>query len=92
MKKVNRRSDMLLLVTSAKSKGLEFPREGQSWNAFEREGVSLGYKNSRLISPVFAVGARAENFCGIYEQPDVFARIFSDPKKQGLEFTLNPFK
>lgn len=44
------------------------------------------------MAPVFAAGARAENFCGIYDQSDILSRLFSGPKKQGLEFTIiNPF-
>lgn len=90
--KTKRNNDMLFIVTSAEAKGTELPLSGKQWGQFEKNGKYIHYKNGKLMGAVFAVGARAENFCGIYNQSDLLTRIFSGPKQQGLEFTfLNPF-
>ncbi len=85
--------NVLVLVTTAGSKNVEFPRSGQQWAKFEKKGKYLLNKKSQLISTTFATGARAENFCGMYEQNEILARIFSGPKQQGLELAIiNPFE
>jgi hypothetical protein len=87
-----RNDDFMLLITSSAVKNPSFPRQGREWQAYEKSGRYLQNKKSQLISPLFVYGARAENFCGIYDQSQILARIFSGAKKQGLEFTiLNPF-
>lgn len=88
-----KRNDMLVLLTTASAKGIEFPRSGKEWQEFETTGKYLVSKKTKLISTVFASGARAENFCGIYEQSKILSRIFSGAKQQGLELAIiNPFE
>lgn len=85
-------NNMLVLLTTAESKNVEFPRSGKQWQAFENKGKFFINKKSQLISTVFASGARAENFCGIYDQSNILPRIFSGSKQQGLELRIiNPF-
>jgi hypothetical protein len=87
-----KRTDMLVLVTTAGTKNIEFPRSGRQWQAFEKNGSFLANKKTTLISTVFATGARAENFCGIYDQSNILSRVFSGAKQQGLELAIiNPF-
>jgi hypothetical protein len=87
-----KRTDMLVLVTTAGSKNIEFPRSGRQWQTFEKNGKFLTNKKTTLMSTVFASGARAENFCGIYDQSDILSRVFSGAKQQGLELAIiNPF-
>lgn len=91
--KASKSSDMLVLLTTAGSYGVDFPRSGKEWQKFEQNGRFFKTKNQKLISSVFASGARAENFCGIYDQSQILARIFSGAKRQGLEFSIiNPFE
>lgn len=86
-------TDVLVLLTSAQTKNVEFPRYGNEWKTFEKTGKLIQNKKSQLISTVFASGARAENFCGIYDQSDILTRIFSGAKQQGLELAIiNPFE
>jgi hypothetical protein len=88
----NRSSDVLLLLTTAENRNVEFPLAGKKWEEFEKTGKGFINKNAQLISTVLASGARAENFCGVYDQSDILSRIFSGPKQQGLELTIiNPF-
>ncbi len=85
-------SNMLVLVTSSNSLDLNFPKSGKQWKKFERGSKNLKINHSKLVSSVFATGARAENFCGIYGQSQILSRIFSGAKQQGLEFSIiNPF-
>lgn len=89
----SKRNDVLVLVTSAASRSVEFPRSGRQWKSYETKGRNLISKKSQLVSSLFASGARAENFCGIFEQDQILPRIFSGAKQQGLEFSIiNPFK
>lgn len=89
----SKRNDMLVLLTTAASSNVEFPRSGKQWQNFEKSGKYLINKKSQLISSVFASGARAENFCGIYDQSNMLTRIFSGAKQQGLELAIiNPFE
>ncbi len=84
--------NMLILLTSASSQGLDFPKRGNQWKEFEKSGRYLNQKKSKLISTVMASGARAENFCGIYNQSEILTRVFSGSKQQGLELAIiNPF-
>jgi hypothetical protein len=92
-KLASKRNDMLVLLTSSEVKELNFPKTGAEWSKFEKSSKLLGVRNTKLISSVFANGARAENFCGIYDQSQILSRIFSGAKQQGLEFSIiNPFE
>ena len=85
-------SDMLVLVTTAEGQNIDLPRSGAGWKNFEKRTKFLKNSHSKLVSNVFASGARAENFCGMYEQNDILKRMFSGAKQQGLEFSIiNPF-
>lgn len=84
--------NMLVLLTTAEGIEVDFPKQGLAWQKLEKKRSNIRTRNSKLISPVFASGARAENFCGIYDQSQILSRIFSGTKQQGLEFSIiNPF-
>ena len=85
--------DTLVLVTSGEAYQLEFPAMGKKWAQYEKKGRNVLYKRSSLLAPIFASGARAENFCGIYEESEIINRMISIPKKSSLYlFMSNPFK
>ena len=84
--------EMLVLLTTAEGVEVDFPKQGLAWQKLESMRSKIRTKNTKLISPVYATGARAENFCGIYDQSQILSRIFSGAKQQGLEFSIiNPF-
>jgi len=88
----SKQQDMLVLLTTAEGIEVDLPESGLAWKKFDASKAKLSVKNSKLLSPVFASGARAENFCGIYDQSQILSRIFSGAKQQGLEFSIiNPF-
>jgi hypothetical protein len=88
----NKRSDVLVLVTSSDVKSAQFPLAGKQWSEFEKNGKNLAFNNKRLVGTSWAHGARAENFCGFYEESQVFERIMNGPEQQGLELKIiNPF-
>ena len=76
----------LILVSSSGARNVEFPQRGQNWENFQ-EGAIL-YKRSSLMSPVWASGPGAENFCGIYEESDIYNRILWRPTRGLLERSL----
>jgi len=77
--------DMLVLITSSNSINIELPEQGSNWLEFEKEGRYTLFHNSSLLSPVFSYGARAENFCGIFEQSEMLMRIMKEPTENNLE-------
>lgn len=86
-------NDYLILVTSGDSRFVDMPDQGKAWYEFEKNGTSLQMKRNKLTNLVIATGARAENFCGMYEDSDIFERLLSGPKQLGLELKfINPFK
>lgn len=90
---ISENKDALLLVTGLNSLDINYPLEGKRWEQYLKRGKFISSNKSELVSPVMALGARAENFCGIYNQSEVLTRIFSGAKQQGLELKfINPFK
>ena len=92
-KLASKSNDVLVLLSGAESLNVDFPRAGREWRSYVKKARYLRVINSKLLSPVFASGARAENFCGVYDQSQLLSRIFSGSKQQGLEFSIiNPFE
>lgn len=86
-------SETLVLMTTSDSRYIDMPDQGKSWYEFEKSGTNVQAKRTELMNMVVATGARAENFCGIYDDSDIFERLLSGPKQQGLELKIiNPFR
>lgn len=86
-------NDYLILLTTGDSRYVQMPAKGKEWFEFEKKGLHAQVKRRKLANLVLANGSRAENFCGIYEDSEVFERLLSGPKQQGLELKMiNPFK
>ncbi len=86
-------TETLVLLTSGESRFIDMPDQGKSWYEFEKNSTGANVKRVELMNMVVANGARAENFCGIYDDADVFERILTGPKQQGLELKIiNPFR
>jgi hypothetical protein len=86
-------SDYLVLVTSGDSRFVDMPDQGKQWYEFEKNAVSPQVKRTKLTNLVMATGARSENFCGMYDDTQIFERVLSGPKQLGLELKfINPFK
>lgn len=77
--------NMLILVSSGSPRKFEFPRKGVSWAEFERSGRNVIYRRDSLLSPVFAYGNSAENFCGLYNESEIGQRVFWTPKVKKLK-------
>ncbi len=83
--------NMLVLVTTAASKKLEFPKFGKEWFIFDKESEYLTFKSNALISPLYASGAGAENFCGFYKEYEVTKRVVEAASKGKIKFKLLNF-
>jgi hypothetical protein len=68
--------------------GIEFPKAGRSWEMIEKRGLNVNYKRSQLLAPVFAHGPGAENFCGVYEESEIFKRFLWNPEKNILDLVF----
>lgn len=85
-------SNFLVLVSSASGVDVDFPKKGKEWRDYVKNSKIYTSKRTKLLSSLYATGARAENFCGIYSQREILSRMFSGAKEQGLEFSIiNPF-
>lgn len=71
------KKNQLILVTSARPYQFQFPSQGSDWKNFEKKTKT---KNISLMAPVFAFGARAENFCGLYHDSSVLEKILKGTK------------
>lgn len=80
--------DTLVLVTSASAIPIEFPLEGASWKAYQEKGANVLFKNESLMSPTYAIGARAENFCGSYKTTEILERILKQNNKFKIDFDI----
>lgn len=78
------KTELLFIVSGVLGKALDYPTEGKDWKRFQKLSSSIPSK-STLLSPILSSGARSENFCGIYNQSEVFNRLFYVKKK----FKLN---
>ena len=86
-------TDYLVLLTTGESKFVDMPDQGKPWYEYEKNNKNISVKRTKLTNMVLASGSRAENFCGMYDDADVFERVLSGPKQQGLELKIiNPFK
>jgi hypothetical protein len=82
----------LVLVTSASARPLEMPPPGIAWEKYRETNEAILFKRNSLLSPVFAFGARAENFCGLFEESQVLKRITEAPVQGKYEYYfINPF-
>lgn len=69
--------NMMLVVTSAYSKPIEFPKSGKSWYQFDKSGANIVFKKSALLSPIIVYGAKSENMCGLMNDAEVFTRMLA---------------
>ncbi|MBF0297699.1 MAG: hypothetical protein HQK51_03205 [Oligoflexia bacterium] len=81
LNKTDLKGKVLLLLSSSSPWSFEFPDGGKDWIQFEKTGQPNFYHKSSLMGLVLATGARAENFCGIYDEAEIFRRIIEGPKK-----------
>lgn len=77
-------NDTLILLTSSQARNFELPKAGREWEGFEKRGKHVIFKNSSLTSLAMARGARAENFCGIFEENEILGRLIFTPEDKNL--------
>lgn len=73
---------LLVVLSGSEARNIELPRTGKQWENFDKSGRYLLYKRTSLMSPVFASGPRSENFCGIFEESDIFRRFLWSPSER----------
>ena len=86
---LQKRDDVLVLITGAEGFEIEFPKEGKEWAEFEKAGKNFGIRNTTLLGSAFAKGPMSENFCGLYDESEVIKRILEKP--MGKKFSWDAF-
>jgi hypothetical protein len=79
MNMAKKNSKMLIVIASGGGFHLHLPNQGKSWEEFEKKGINISRLNPKVTGQVFSFGARAENFCGVYHNSDIFYRFFWTP-------------
>lgn len=72
---------LLLLVSSAESFKLNFPPKGEKWLGYINQSNSM-IRRSSLNSVVLAKGAKAENFCGVYNEAEILEKMLWLPEEK----------
>jgi len=83
--------NLLVVLSGSGTRNIELPRAGKQWEEFDKKGRFVLYKRNSLMSPVFARGPRSENFCGIYEESNIFKRFLWSPKDRNSPFEIFNF-
>mgnify|MGYP003666276926 CR=1 FL=1 len=76
--------DTLVLLSTSNALNFEFPKEGSKWAEFERTGRNVLYRNTSLISQTYAFGPSSENFCGVYNENEIFTRLIWESEERSL--------
>lgn len=69
-----------VVISSSASIKIDFPRMGKEWKSFEKKGNGFKHQSTSLNSYLWASGTGAENFCGLYNEMDVFKRFLWLPE------------
>ena len=77
-----------LLVTTSAGRVIEFPKKGRQWARFMKKGKGIVLKNQSLTADAWAYGPGAENFCGTYEEDQIFSKILWAPEKRFIDELL----
>jgi hypothetical protein len=88
IEKARNNPEIMVLVTSSAPLSLEFPNAGKNWSEFDKKGTQILFHQSSLISPVYSFGARSENFCGLFEEAQIFERALTSPQKSGVSLPI----
>lgn len=81
--------DLLVVVSSSAALPMEFPDQGKDWEIFGNKVKGAQLFKTSLLAPIWAHGAKAENFCGMYEEDDVHRRFLYRPPRNILEKWIN---
>ncbi len=81
-KRISKTNDYLIVVSSASPKAIDWKRINKKWRSIP---IATN-KKSQLMSPVWADGALAENFCGLYLESDLNRRFFWRSEETTLPF------
>lgn len=79
---------LLVVLSGSGTRNIELPKSGKQWEEFDKKGRFVLYKRNSLMSPVFARGPRSENFCGIYEESNIYKRFLWSSKDRSSPLEL----
>lgn len=68
--------DTLILVTGVAPIPLNIPGEGQAIKNWLQKNSGTTLRPRSSLGKTWAMGARAENFCGLYKTDEILSRIF----------------
>jgi hypothetical protein len=91
IKMARNNKNILLLLSGTAGMPLELPSQGREWERFFARGEAVTFKKQSATTPLFAWGARSENFCGFYNESDIIQRISQSPDQGSVRYYIfNP--
>jgi hypothetical protein len=84
-------NNALILVTGAESTMIDYPAEGVEWEEYLKANKNIFFRTNSLLSTAISKGAMAENFCGLFDESEVFNRLnYETPKRKFDWDNINP--
>ncbi|WP_372654593.1 hypothetical protein [Halobacteriovorax sp.] len=84
LNEASKNRETLVVLTGSGGRNIELPRRGKQWESFDQKGSYVLYKRNSLMSPVLSDGAGAENFCGLFDESEIFKRFLWSPEEQKI--------
>lgn len=88
LNEVEKNRDTLVVLSGSGGRNIELPRRGKQWERFDQKGSFVIYKRNSLMSPVLTIGAGSENFCGLYDESEIFKRFLWSPEERKVPLDL----
>lgn len=86
-------SNALILITGAESTMLDYPAEGAEWEEYLKANKNIFFRTNSLMSTAISKGAMAENFCGLFDEAEIFNRLNFEPPRKKFDWdNLNPLQ
>jgi hypothetical protein len=84
-------SNALILVTGAESTMIDYPAEGLEWEEYLKANKNVFFRTNSLLSTAISKGAMAENFCGLFDEAEIYNRLnYEAPKRKFDWDNINP--
>ena len=89
LNKTSNDRDTLLLVSSVSPRQMTLPSQGAEWEKLKRNKQGVMFGRSLLMNHVFALGARSENFCGVYDESQLMSRILRKVEVDAFKINMD---
>lgn len=79
---------LLIVVSSSVATPIILPSEGKDWASYEKRGKNIVYQRPSILGNSWAMGDGSENFCGTYEESEIYKRFLWMPEEDFFDAIL----